>query len=204
MLPERTVPDHPEVQVLEHDVDHPAEYTWHTDLSWHPTPPLGAVLLARTLPPTGGDTMFADMALAHAGLSDRMQAYLGGLMAVHDRTPQLVARALPASVIDEFRSRFPPVEHPVVRTHPETGAPTVFVNPAFTTRLVDVPRRESDQILTFLYALTAVPEHQCRVTWSEGTMVMWDNRVVQHYAVSDYWPHRRVMERVVLAGDRPY
>jgi taurine dioxygenase len=203
VLPEQTVPDHPEVQILEHDADRPPEYLWHTDLSWHPTPPLGAVLAARVLPPAGGDTLFADMGAAYAGLSDRMQRYLHGLAAVHDRTPQLLARGLPTALIDDFRRRFPPVEHPVVRTHPESGERVVFVNASFTTSISGVPRRESEHLLAFLFSLTAVPEYQLRVRWEPGTVVLWDNRAVQHYAISDYWPERRVMERVVIAGDRP-
>jgi taurine dioxygenase len=204
LLPEKTVAGHPQVQILEHDADHPPEYAWHTDLSWHPTPPAATILLERELPSVGGDTMFVDMGVAYRDLSERMKRYLDGMLAIHDRTPQLALRGLPSTVIDEFRSQHPPHEHPVVRTHPETKQPHLFVNGAFTTRVKDLPRHESASLLAFLFSLTEVREYQCRVRWEPGTMLIWDNRAVQHYAVSDYMPERRRMERVIIAGDRPY
>lgn len=203
VLPERTVPGHPEVQILEHDEQHPPDYYWHADLTWHPTPPLGAILLSRELPSVGGDTLFADMEAAHAGLSDRMKTYLQGLVAIHDRTMPLHRRGVSPLAIYEFQQKFAPSEHPVVRTHPETGRPLLFVNGAYTTKIKGVPMEESRHVLDFLFTLTDVPEYQCRVRWQPGTMTMWDNRAVQHYAVGDYMPERRRMERVVIAGDRP-
>jgi taurine dioxygenase len=203
-LADRVHPDHPEVQILEHDESHPpVGYLWHTDLSWSECPPLGTVLSAKVVPACGGDTVFADMSSVHDALSPRLRDALEGLTARHQRLEHLVRRGVDPDDIADFLRRHPPVDHPVIRTHPETGKRAIYVNPSFTRFINGVPPEESAALLGFLYAQTARAEHQCRIRWHAGMVAFWDNRCLQHNAVADYHPQTRRMERVVLAGDRP-
>lgn len=179
------------------------ENIWHVDTSFRPEPAMGAVLRMITTPPSGGDTLWADMAAAYDNLSDEVRARIDGARAVHDMVPGF-ARFLDPDRLERLQDRFPPVTHPVVRTHPETGRRTLFVNSSFTTRIVGMERAESDALLRHLYAQAHVPEYQVRHRWVEGTVAFWDNRATQHYAAGDYHPHPRVAERVAIAGDRPF
>jgi taurine dioxygenase len=197
----------PEVNVL--DQVHPkgdGADLWHSDNSYIECPPMGSVLRAVRIPSVGGDTCFANMYAAYDSLSAAMRRYVEGLVAVHDVTASLtraVARANADFDIDDMRRRLPPVEHPVVRTHPETGRQLLYVNAASTAYLKGVSERESETILAMLYDTAREPEVQCRVRWHEGDVVFFDNRCVQHYAVPDY-VERRVMHRVTVKGDRPF
>jgi taurine dioxygenase len=203
-LAEHVHPDHLDVQLLEHDGNHPpVGYLWHTDLSWSECPPLGTLLSAKEVPACGGDTVFADMTAVHDALSPRLRDALEGLTARHDRLEHLVRRGLDPEDIAAFLRRHPPVDHPVIRTHPETGARAVYVNPSFTRFINGIPREEGAALLGFLFAQTARPEFQCRINWHRGMVAFWDNRCLQHNAVADYYPSARRMERLVLAGDRP-
>ena len=180
------------------------ENIWHVDTSFRPEPGMGAVLRMVATPPRGGDTMWADMAAAYDNLSDAVKARIEGARAEHDMVPGF-SRFLPAQRVAELADMFPPVTHPVVRIHPETGRRTLFVNAAFTTRIVGMDADESDALLRHLYAQAHVPEYQVRFRWTEGTVAFWDNRATQHYAVGDYHPHPRVAERVSIRGaDRPF
>jgi taurine dioxygenase len=132
-----------------------------------------------------------------------MRSHIDGLRAVHDFIPGFDRFADP-SVLARWQEKFPPVEHPVVRTHPETGRRTLFVNQAFTTHVVGMDRAESDQLLHYLFTQAHVPEYQVRFRWSRNAVALWDNRATQHYAVNDYAPHPRVAERVAIVGDRPF
>ncbi len=154
------------------------------------------------MPDVGGDTLFCDMYAAYEGLDDDVRASLDGLRAVHDFT-HTFGRLLDADALARKQKEFPPAEHPVVRTHPETGRKALYVNAAFTSHVVDLPRDESKQLLDLLYRQATVPEYQCRFHWRPDSIAFWDNRAVQHYAVSDYWPQHRVMERVTIIGDTP-
>jgi taurine dioxygenase len=178
------------------------ENIWHTDVTWRECPSLGSILRAVEVPEVGGDTLWADMGAAYDCLPDDVKDRLEGLVAVHDWWDTF-GRAMPAAERDALRPDFPPVEHPVVRTHPETGRKTLFVNAAFTRQIVGMPKDESDELLDFLYRQAAYPEYQCRFHWSPGDVAFWDNRATQHYAASDYFPQRRVMERITIIGDRP-
>jgi taurine dioxygenase len=203
-LAEQVHPDHPEVQILEHDRNHPpVGYLWHTDLSWSECPPLGTLLSARVVPACGGDTVFADMTAVHDALSPRLRDALDGLTARHERLEHLVRRGVDPDEIATFLRRHPPVDHPVIRTHPATGQPAIYVNPSFTRYINGIPPEESAALLGFLYAQTARAEYQCRIQWHAGMVALWDNRCLQHNAVADYYPQTRRMERLVLAGDRP-
>ncbi|MFD6435947.1 TauD/TfdA dioxygenase family protein [Streptomyces venezuelae] len=179
------------------------ENVWHADVTFRERPALGAVLQLHEVPPFGGDTMWADMAAAYDNLPDTVKARIDGARAVHDFIPGF-ARFYGPDRLAPLQDRFPPVTHPVVRTHPETGRRMLFVNTSFTTHIVGMEREESDRLLGYLVRQAHVPEYQVRFHWQAGDVAFWDNRATQHYAVDDYAPHRRVAERVAIAGDLPY
>ncbi|MEV0223136.1 TauD/TfdA family dioxygenase [Streptomyces sp. NPDC050704] len=179
------------------------ENIWHADVTFRERPALGAVLQLREVPPFGGDTMWADMAAAYDNLPQEVKDRIDGATAVHDFIPGF-ARFYPPERLAPFQDDFPPVEHPVVRTHPETGRRLLFVNASFTTRITGMERDDSDRLLSFLCRQAHVPEYQVRFRWQPGDVAFWDNRATQHYAVNDYGTHRRIAERVAVAGDRPY
>jgi taurine dioxygenase len=178
------------------------ENVWHSDVSWRETPSLGSLLHAIEVPAVGGDTLWADMAAAYDCLDDDVKQRIDGLTAVHDWWNSFGA-GMTAEQRDELRPHFPPVEHPVVRTHPETGRKTLYVNAIFTQHIVGLDADESAELLDFLFRQATYPEYQCRHHWSAGDLAIWDNRATQHYASSDYFPQRRIMERITVIGDRP-
>ena len=199
--------DAPELIILDYGVDNkPRTDIWHADETYRPEPPKITILKAVISPELGGDTMFCSMRAAYAGLSDRMQRHIAGLTALHGfgRFQHLVSQD-PARVrlLHEVEMAFPHPNHPVVTVHPETGHKVLYVNRHFTERINELPEDEGRAILEFLLNQTARPEFQLRVAWQPGTIVMWDNRSVQHYAGHDYWPQRRRMERVTIAGHAP-
>jgi taurine dioxygenase len=204
------VPEAPEMFVLDNHAGNPTDNdSWHTDVTFIETPPLGAVLHARLLPEEGGDTCWADMQAAYEALSKPMQRFLADLDAVHDFNrgfPQggQVARQAGKDKATKALDEHPPVLHPVVRTHPETGADGLFVNYGFTDRIKGLRRNESDALLNMLFVHIQKPEFQCRWRWKPNAIAFWDNRATQHYAVNDYLPHRRVMHRATILGDRPF
>jgi len=184
---------------------------WHTDNSFLEKPSLATLLYGETIPPYGGDTLYASVQKAYDALSETMKAMLDGLRAVHS-----ASRAYDPGVTGEakYRGEGPlryrysdvinrEVEHPVIRTHPETGRRGIYVNPMFTQRIVGMTDVESQATLAFLYEHCARPDFTCRFRWTPGAVAMWDNRSVWHYAMDDYQPFERVMYRVTLAGDRP-
>ncbi|WP_034606358.1 taurine dioxygenase [Chitinimonas koreensis] len=203
------VPEQPQIMVLDTDADNlPDNDNWHTDVTFIATPPLGAVLAAKLLPPTGGDTLWSSGIAAYEALSPRLRALLDGLQAEHDFVKSFPASRhtlTPAAAAqwEETRRRHPPLLHPVIRTHPVSGRRALFVNEGFTTRIVDLPPRESEALLAFLFAHAARPEFTLRWRWQVDDVAFWDNRVTQHFAVADYLPHRRVMHRATILGDRP-
>lgn len=177
------------------------ENFWHSDVTWRECPSLGSILRAIEVPPVGGDTAFADMAAAYEALSPEMQRIACGLSAVHD-IARVFAKRL-GKEVKELHAKFPPQVHPVVRTHPETGQRALYVNTAFTDHIVGLSDKESDWLLSHFYEQVNRLEFQCRFRWAPDSIAFWDNRASQHYAVSDYFPAVRVMERVTIAGDRP-
>lgn len=178
------------------------ENNWHSDVTWCPEPSLGSILRAIELPEVGGDTLFSNMVMAFEALDEDLKQRLCEMTAVHD-----IARVFAKRLNKDAKAlhdKFPPVEHPVIRTHPETGERLIYVNIAFTDYIKGMDRSESDELLSFLYRQAWLPEYQCRFRWAQGSLAFWDNRACQHYAASDYYPNVRIMERATIAGDRPY
>ncbi|MCA1748990.1 MAG: TauD/TfdA dioxygenase family protein [Parasphingopyxis sp.] len=194
---------HPEILRIAYDENSRGqENAWHSDVTWREEPSMGSILRAIELPAVGGDTLFACMHAAYRGLSDEMRRFVSGMIAVHD-IARVFARRL-GKQPQELHDKYPPVEHPVVRTHPETGLPTLYVNVAFTSHIKGLSEQESADLLRHLYAQASNPEIQCRFRWAPGSIAFWDNRAVQHFAASDYFPARRAMERATIKGDRPF
>jgi len=178
------------------------ENFWHSDVTWREKPSLGSILKAVEVPEVGGDTLFANMVMAYELLADDVKEMITGRVAVHDIARVFAGRLNKSA--EELRERYPPMEHPIVRTHPETGESVLYVNTAFTSHIKDMEKDESARLLRKLYRTAANPEIQCRFRWQPGSLAFWDNRASQHFASSDYFPQVRKMERVTIAGDRPY
>ena len=196
-------PGHPELMIIAADENSERANGegWHTDVSCDAEPPMGSILYIKQCPPEGGDTLFANMYAAYDALSDRMKAYLEGLQAMHDG--EHVYRGLYANLGVADKPAYPSAVHPVVRTHPWTGRKCLYVNQAFTTGIVGLPREEGEAILQYLYRHLQHPLFQCRFQWTPNSIAFWDNRCAQHHAIWDYWPHRRYGNRVTIAGERP-
>ena len=175
---------------------------WHSDVSCEEEPPLGSILHLHKVPPSGGDTLFANMYQAYEALSDGMQRYLSGLTALHASEHVYRGRYADRGV-DDTGKVYPHAEHPVVRTHPVSGRKGLFVNSVFTVRVLGMKKRESDYLLRFLCEHMNAPEYQCRFRWRENSIAFWDNRCTQHHAMWDYFPHVRHGYRVTIQGDRP-
>lgn len=205
---ERVV-DCPEVTVIEQK-GRAGVYNdeWHTDVTFREKPAMASILMARVLPPVGGDTLWASMYAAYDALSAPMQRLVQDLSAVHDITEgfgDLVsADEGGLEKLRDLQRRFPPVVHPVVRTHPQTGRSALFVNRSFTTRLLGVNKIEGEHLLEMLLRHAEQSNFQMRLRWQPGMLVMWDNRCTQHFAASDFSPHHRLMHRVTILGDKPY
>ena len=178
------------------------ENLWHSDVSWREAPALGSVLRAVEVPSHGGDTLFSDMVAAYHNLEDELKERIDSLYAVHDFSYSF-GRGLDPETLAERQQQFPPVRHPIVRKHPETGAKILYVNSIFASHIEGLESDESAHLLDILCRQAMVPEYQCRFRWERDAVAFWDNRSTQHYASSDYWPGRRVMERVAIIGDRP-
>ncbi len=196
----------PELQIIRNDADNPVLSTdvWHADLTFRRKPTKFTILRCLATPEVGGDTLWADMCAAYDGLSESLRRTITGLSAIHDFRNFRVLYEGDAAKQAELRrleERFPNPTHPVVVTHPETGQRVLFVNRQFTVRIEGMAEHESDALLETLYAQASVPEYQFRLHWRPGTVAVWDNRSCQHYAVNDYYPNLRHMERVAVAGD---
>lgn len=179
---------------------------WHTDVTFMPRPPAGSILRAVVVPDAGGDTAFSNQQAAFEALSPALQEFLSTLHAVHDGRAQFKA-ALEQVGSGRWEGEevpeIEPVVHPVVRTHPETGAKVLFVNPGFTSHIVELTRPESDALLSYLYAHSVRPEFVVRYHWTSGDLGFWDNRATQHSVVGDFGGHHRVIQRVTIKGDAP-
>jgi len=209
-------PDHPGLVRIYKSPDKPNdryENAWHTDATWREKPPFGCVLRCVECPPVGGDTMWANMALAYERLPEHIKTQIAGLRARHSIEATFGA-AMPIEKRLALKAQFPDAEHPVVRTHPETGEKILFVN-GFTTHFTNFHiaanvRYGQDfapgaaQLLQYLIAQVQIPEYQVRFRWRSNSVAFWDNRSTQHYAVMDYAPCHRKMERAGISGDTPF
>jgi taurine dioxygenase len=179
---------------------------WHSDTSYLEEPPMGTMLIARETPPAGGDTMFANTYLAYEALSDGMKGMLHGLIGINTSAKADASRTredrVKQSVREDAKKEYVG-EHPVVRTHPETGRKALYVNVGHTLRFKDWTVEESTPILEFLFQHQTKPEFTCRFGWKPGSLAFWDNRCALHNPVNDYHGYRRVMHRITLAGDKP-
>lgn len=178
------------------------ENGWHHDVTWREYPSMGAILRAIEVPASGGDTLFADMVSACEGLPDDVKQQIDGLDAVHDFI-QVFGHSVPDEQKPAMRERYPQVVHPVVCGHAETGRKHLYVNRFFTSHIVGMEADESRHLIDRLSRRAEIVEYQCRFHWEPNSVAFWDNRAVQHYASSDYWPEKRVMERASIIGPRP-
>jgi taurine dioxygenase len=198
---------YPEVLKITHnEKSRGRENTWHSDVTWRKEPSLGSVLRMLEKPENGGDTLFSDMYAAYEDLTDEVKQKLEGAVAVHDFVgfrKRLIKEGKSPKEIEAFNKKFPMPEHPVFRTHPDTGKKVIYVNRAFTQYIKGWEEDESKDMLDFLYSRASTPEYQCRFAWENNSIAFWDNRACQHYANSDYWPQIRRVERVTIIGDRP-
>lgn len=178
---------------------------WHTDHSYDQVPAMGSILVARELPSSGGDTLFASMGAAYDSLSDGLKATLAGLRAVHSADhiygPEGVYSATDQADDLKGRELKTHAVHPAVIRHPVTGRRLLYVNPAFTLHFEGWTRAESMPLLSYLYDVAMRPEFQCRLVWQAGSVAIWDNRSTWHFAVNDYHGQRRVMHRITLSGE---
>jgi len=207
----RGMDDHPEIVEVRKEPEEKENFggVWHSDTSYLATPPLGAVLYAKELPPQGGDTLWSNMYLAYEALSDGMKGVLKGLKAVNSSQKGAAAKGRQARQ-DEAPGKAPgeaagvlEAVHPVVRVHPETGRKSLYINAGHTLRFERMTEEESAPILRFLCEHLIRPEFTCRFRWTSGALAVWDNRCTQHYALNDYHGHRRVMHRVTIKGETP-
>ena len=209
-------PDHPGLVRIYKDLDSPPEHyenAYHCDATWRAEPPMGCVLRCVETPDVGGDTIWVNMVEAYKRLPEDVKRRIDGLWASHSIEASFGANMSPENRL-ALKDRFPDAQHPVVRTHPDTGEKVLFVN-AFTTHFVNFHTPENvrfgfdyapggSELLNYLLRQAAVPEYQVRWRWTKDSFAIWDNRSTQHYAVHDYWPAVRKMERAGVMGDRPF
>ena len=207
-------PDHPDLLVLNRDTKHSYENTWHCDATWRAKPPFGSILRCVVCPEVGGDTMWANMALAYERLPRHIKERIANLRAKHS-----IEHSFGGGMSTEDRAKLsaanPTVEHPVVRIHPETNEKVLFVNQGFTSHFVNFHNMEdvrygqdftieANNLLNYLVRQAEIPEYQVRLRWKPNTIAIWDNRATQHYAIHDYYPAVRKMMRATIVGDTPF
>jgi|TARA_B110000908_G_scaffold39813_1_gene48262 taurine dioxygenase len=203
-----TIEGFPEITILESTPEKPTMIEcWHSDMTFKKHPPMGTILRSRIIPPKGGDTLWSSMTAAYDGLSSGMQNFLSSLTAVHDFAfgfKESLAEAGGRERLAQAVADNPPVEHPVICTHPESGKKVIFVNELFTTHIVGMTAKESRALLGFLYEHVVTPEFTCRFSWQPNSIALWDNRSTQHKPINDYFPAHRKLERTTIDGDKPY
>ena len=204
----RTVEGFPEITILESLPNKPSKIdTWHSDMTFSEHPPVATFLRSRIIPPKGGDTAFASMTAAYNALSEPMKKMLDGLTAIHDFSygfKESLAEPGGRERLAQAVADNPPVVHPVIHHHPETGKKLIFVNKLFTTRIQELSKTESRAVLDFLFEHIVTDEYTCRFSWKVNSIAIWDNRATQHKPINDYFPAHRALERTVIYGDKPY
>ncbi|XYH92434.1 TauD/TfdA dioxygenase family protein [Sorangium sp. So ce1128] len=209
-------PDHPGLVRIYRDLNSPPEHyenSYHCDATWREAPPMACVLRCVETPEVGGDTLWVNMVEAYSRLPEHIKQRIAGLRARHSLEATF-GGTMSMERRHALRASYPDAEHPVVRTHPETGEKVLFVN-AFTTHFVNFHTKENvrvgqdfapgaSHLLSYLIGQAAIPEYQVRFRWKKNSVAIWDNRCTQHYAVQDYWPAVRRMERATIIGDKPY
>lgn len=194
------VPGHPEISIVINDAERPPDIdVWHTDMTFLEQPPAACVLHCVECPTTGGDTLWASLSSAWAALSPDLQDLLLGRRARH----ALRLDGIPTTEIAKLGNRTISAAHPVARKHPASGRTSLFVNSVYTRQIEGLREPESRHVLAMLFEISQRPERQVRFHWRPGSVAIWDNRCTQHYAIADYFPQRRVMHRVSIAGDTP-
>ena len=197
-----------EVQILESTAEKPSKIEkWHSDMTFMKAPPNFTLLQARVIPAYGGDTLWASATLAFENLSPAMREFVSGLSAEHDFRKGFAESLAEPGGEDRLKgllANHPPVTHPLIRTHPESGRKSLFLNSLFTTRIVELEKTESELLLGHLAAQIVKEENTVRLGWEPGTIAMWDNRSTQHKPVNDFFPMHRLMQRITLAGEVPY
>ena len=203
-----TVEGFPEITILESTAENPSKIeAWHSDMTFREHPPLGTVLRSKIIPAQGGDTLWASMTAAYDGLSTPMQNFLANLTAEHDFSygfKESLAEPGGRERLAQAVADNPPVIHPVIRTHPESGKKVIFVNSLFTTRILELNNRESEDVLKFLFEHVVTAEYSCRFRWAPNSIAIWDNRSTQHKPINDYFPAHRMLQRITIDGDIPY
>jgi taurine dioxygenase len=199
----------PELIILDNHADNPPKLTdiWHSDETFREAPPKATLLRTTITPALGGDTMFASMTAAFDGLGDATQRLICGLEGIFDFKPFRTLfgdGAQDHQRLRELEEQYPLRRHPIVRVHPESGRKSIFVNRQFTIGIDGMKDSESGPLLAMLFDQANRPEYQYRLCWRPHKLVLWDNRAVQHYAIHDYYPQRRRMERVTIKGDVPF
>jgi len=200
--------ERPELIIYDNKEANPPGSTdiWHTDETFREVPPMATALCSKIVPEVGGDTAFASMTAVYEGLSTKMQNFISGLEAVHDFKPfkALFPKTKEGlAKLRQYEDLYPPVTHPLVTVHPVTGKKVLFVNPLFTLYIKGMSEDESRVLLEMLYRKTYIHEYQYRHRWEPNMVVIWDNRGVQHSALHDYYPQRRMLERVTIKGTKP-
>ena len=196
--------DYPEiVKIKSNDKVQYAASNWHSDVTWRQEPSMGSILRGRAIPEIGGDTSFANAAAAYNRLPEEVKQEVDGLYAIHDFT-QSFGRRMSDDELKEQHLKYPPARHPVIRTHPETGERSIYTNKPFVSHIEDVSEEDSQRLISVLERAMLNPSVQCRVKWAVDTIIMWDNRIVQHQASNDFYPQTRHVERVTIVGDKPF
>ncbi len=198
--------DKGQVTLLENDADRPPDTNdWHTDLTFKPDPPFASILYAVEVPTAGGDTLWSNLYQAYNDLPDEMKSFFADKSAVHDMGDfrnTYLANTNPESALNEAMVKLGCAVHPVIKHHPITQRPYLYVNPSFTRYIAGMQWTESDRLMKYLFEHQNQPEYQVRYRWNKGTVAMWDNRCTMHYAVADYLPHYRRMHRVTVVRDK--
>ena len=191
------------VKIISNEKIQYAASNWHSDVTWRQEPSMGSILRGKVIPEVGGDTSFANTAEAYKRLDSEIRNRVDSLYAIHDFS-QAFGKKMTREEKKTKQEEFPPARHPVIRTHPITGERGIYTNKAFVSHIEGVSPEESSYLLKALELSMLDPSVQCRIKWQEDTIVMWDNRIVQHHASNDFYPNHRHVERVTIIGDRPF